>query len=145
VSDEEVRRTAEPYVELFDASPHGAAIARSDAPRGEGCRDRCDEKRARKREAMRTGGLRRVRRDRGLVLDEVRRVGPTLVLRDGGSGGGRRVERPEEQHGADRTRDEEARGRAECHRASSEMRAPHAYGNPTDPRRSANLFGMAIA
>jgi hypothetical protein len=26
-SDEELRRTAAPYVELFDASPHGAALA----------------------------------------------------------------------------------------------------------------------
>jgi hypothetical protein len=145
VSDEEVRRTAEPYVELFDASPHGAAIARSDAPRGEGCRDRCDEKRARKREAMRTRGLRHVRRDRGLVLDEVRRAGATLVSRDGGSAGRRRVQRPEEQQGADRTRDEEARRRADCHRSWSEMRALHAYGNSTDPRSSANRFNMAIA
>ena len=69
----------------------------------------------------------------------------TRVLSEGRGAGGRRVQRSEEQQGADRTRDEEARGRAECDRASSEMRALHAYGNSTDRGRSADGLGVTIA
>jgi hypothetical protein len=132
-------------VELFDASPHRAVIARSDATRGEGCRDRRDEKRARECEAVRARRLRRIRRDRAAVLDEVRGVLATLVLSDGGSAGRGRARGAEEQQGSDRTRDEEARRRAKCHGAPSEMRALHAHGNSTDPVSSATRFEMAIA
>jgi hypothetical protein len=79
------------------------------------------------------------------MLDEVRRVLVTRVLSEGRGAGSRRVQRSEEQQGTDRTREDEARGRAECDRASSEMRAPHAYGNSTDRRRSANGLGVTIA
>jgi hypothetical protein len=79
------------------------------------------------------------------MLDEVRGVLVTRVVSDRGGARGRRVQCSEEQQGADRTRDEKARGRVECDRASSEMRALHASGNSTEPGRFANRFGVTIA
>jgi hypothetical protein len=145
VSDEKVRRTAEPDVELFAVSARGATITRSDATGGEGCRDGRNEKCARERESMRASGVRRVRRDRGFVLDEVRRVPAALVRRELRGAGGRRVCGAEEQQRPERTRADEARRRAPGRRAPSEMRALHAYGNCTEPVGWARLWCMAIA
>ena len=129
VSDEEVRRTAEPDVELFAVSPRGATITdpmRRAATVAATAATRNAPGSARRCERV---GFVALERDRGLVLDEVRRVPASLVLCDLRGARRRRVQRAEEHQRAERTRAEEARRRAPEGRAPLEMRALHASCN----------------